>query len=309
MIKNLVTATLLATMPFNVNNTSNKEQTTSLEYVQTAEWVVNQTATTYVKNQVKKVEPYNYGALKIETIQCNQFYQNTQEQKQELRSYTITKLTFNQETSYTTFQFKGNKLYLDDITATGKTYERVLKVNTNPDIWNNYFNQIYYATNYQEETLQDLHNAIPGYKQYATTEIAIDMYNNYKASESYTPGDVQEVILLEYLYYNNNYYEDSATYGEYVYLNKDTNFFVASPTTLTITQEYQITNIPQDGSYEVVDVGGLMLTILGMPLAWISQAFNFTFWEATPYAINVGHVLGAIIFALLVIIIIRKIAR
>ena len=57
---------------------------------------------------------------------------------------------------------------------------------------------------------------------------------------------------------------------------------------------------------EVVDIPGIMFTILGMPFSFIAQAFNLTLFPGTPYQINVANVLFALIVALIVIFIIRK---
>ena len=60
---------------------------------------------------------------------------------------------------------------------------------------------------------------------------------------------------------------------------------------------------------EVIDVGGLFWTILGMPFAFISQAFNLTFFPGTPYSINVANLIFTIIGALILIFIIRRFTR
>lgn len=50
-----------------------------------------------------------------------------------------------------------------------------------------------------------------------------------------------------------------------------------------------------DGSYEVIDIGGLMLQILSMPWSFISTAFNVTLFPGTPYTINVANLAKGII--------------
>lgn len=60
---------------------------------------------------------------------------------------------------------------------------------------------------------------------------------------------------------------------------------------------------------EVIDVGGLMWEILGMPFAFISTAFNLTIFPNTPYAINIANILFAIIGALVVIFVIKKLTH
>lgn len=60
---------------------------------------------------------------------------------------------------------------------------------------------------------------------------------------------------------------------------------------------------------EIIDVPGLFWTILGMPFAFISQAFNLTIFPGTPYSLNVANLLFTVIGAMLIIFIIRKFTR
>ena len=60
---------------------------------------------------------------------------------------------------------------------------------------------------------------------------------------------------------------------------------------------------------EVIDLPGLLFSILGMPFAWISTAFNLTIFPGTPYAVNLSHLFIAIIGALILIIILKKILK
>lgn len=55
------------------------------------------------------------------------------------------------------------------------------------------------------------------------------------------------------------------------------------------------TNIIPSGTYEVIDIGGLMMEILTMPFAFISQAFNLTLFPGTPYQINISNLFLSII--------------
>lgn len=49
------------------------------------------------------------------------------------------------------------------------------------------------------------------------------------------------------------------------------------------------TNIIPEGTYEVVDIPGLMFEVIGMPFAFVSQAFNLTLFPGTPYQINIAN--------------------
>lgn len=76
----------------------------------------------------------------------------------------------------------------------------------------------------------------------------------------------------------------------------------------TIEEEFTY-EVPDVAGYEVVDIPGMMFTILGMPFAWISTAFNFTIFEGTPYAINISAILMAIVIGLIAIYIAKKIIK
>lgn len=64
------------------------------------------------------------------------------------------------------------------------------------------------------------------------------------------------------------------------------------------------------GTYEVVDIGGLMFTILTMPFSFISQAFNLTLFPNTPYQVNISNlflvIIAVLIFTWLISIIIKS---
>ena len=55
------------------------------------------------------------------------------------------------------------------------------------------------------------------------------------------------------------------------------------------------TNIIANGTYEVIDLPGLMWQILEMPFAFVSQAFNLTLFPGTPYQVNIANLFLAII--------------
>ena len=55
------------------------------------------------------------------------------------------------------------------------------------------------------------------------------------------------------------------------------------------------TNIIPSGTYEVIDIPGLMWQILTMPFAFVSQAFNLTLFPGTPYQLNISNLFLSII--------------
>lgn len=81
------------------------------------------------------------------------------------------------------------------------------------------------------------------------------------------------------------------------------NFYSRSDITVDYTTDVNITD------YEVIDIPNIMFTILGMPFAWISTAFNLTIFPGTPYAINLSHIFFAIIGSLIIIFVIKKVIK
>lgn len=71
----------------------------------------------------------------------------------------------------------------------------------------------------------------------------------------------------------------------------------------------QISYIVPVPTQEVIDVPGLFWTILGMPFAFISQAFNLTIFPGTPYSLNVSNLLFTVIGAMILIYIVRRFTR
>lgn len=60
-------------------------------------------------------------------------------------------------------------------------------------------------------------------------------------------------------------------------------------------------------NYEVVDIPGLILTILVMPFTFVSKAFgNFTLFPGTIYQVNIGNLILIILLATLIMFIIKK---
>lgn len=60
---------------------------------------------------------------------------------------------------------------------------------------------------------------------------------------------------------------------------------------------------------EVIDLPGLLFTMIGMPFAWISTAFNVTLFSGTAYAVNISRLFFEIICTLILIIVLRKVIK
>ena len=80
--------------------------------------------------------------------------------------------------------------------------------------------------------------------------------------------------------------------------------------TFTITKYVDgvyVPTTPNEPTTEVLDMNSLLFTILTMPFAFLSQAFNFTFFEGTPYAFNLSTIILSIISIAILIMIIKLI--
>ena len=71
--------------------------------------------------------------------------------------------------------------------------------------------------------------------------------------------------------------------------------------------------IPKNSSpisnIEVVDIPGLMFTVLTMPFSFISTAFNLTLFPGTPYQINISELFLGIIGLLMFVWSVGKIIQ
>lgn len=113
-------------------------------------------------------------------------------------------------------------------------------------------------------------------------------------------GDTRNIIIETYVKPNIDLdYEEGQRYN-ILDLNND-RFF--------IDFNMRTENTILEPTQEVIDIPAVLLQILVMPFTFMSTAFNFTFWQGTPYAINIGHLLLGLLIALIIIFIIRKIIK
>lgn len=98
-------------------------------------------------------------------------------------------------------------------------------------------------------------------------------------------------------------------YYDYTKITDNGSFIQNISTPLTEIQEEITYALPTTTDYEVIDLPGLMFEILGMPLAFVSMAFNFTIFPGTPYALNISHLIMAVIVSCIAIFIIKRILK
>lgn len=314
MIKELATACMLvgAIAPYKTAIT--QEEITNLALQSNAQWVITTNQNNdFAKNQITKAS-YENTLIKVEQIKISIFTASVSEENQEIEAFLFTRITRKQDLSY--FQLKylgegGGQTYQDSFSIndpdTQYAYEYYSRAQSSSSqaTFNNLFamETLNYALIFLAQTVVEGGELI---RQNNTID-GLNEFGCYNWQRTYTSGyDLSPVVYMERVYENNLYIPDNPEFEDLIVWNNDYNFFYNQPynTKLTYTWEIDPATV---NNYEVIDVQGLLLTILGMPMAWITQAFNFTLWPGTPYALNVGHILSAVIIASVIIIIIKKV--
>ena len=167
------------------------------------------------------------------------------------------------------------------------------KVNNNQyDNWDNFLNMTI-SQNMCYTIQQEIENINNGYyytKKQELIKIGNNSYDNVKEDEitlDITPNQ-DNYYYIEYIPVIRPTNMGGDTHLENVYSTKGTMYY-NQQATLTGT------NIIPDGTYEIVDIPGLMFEIIGMPFAFVSQAFNLTIFPGTPYQINIANLFLSII--------------
>lgn len=101
----------------------------------------------------------------------------------------------------------------------------------------------------------------------------------------YSITETQEEIQLEYSNFSTTINTINSTY-ETAY-----------------TTGYQTKGDLSDGNFATIQE--TMLNVLTMPFTFISQGFNVTLWEGTPYAINIGNFIKSLIAIATILFIIK----
>lgn len=249
---------------------------------------------------IKAPETYENSVIKIETRSFLYFYSNEYEEKQETYAYIYTKITPKISINYVDYYNNGTD-------------------------YSNYFNSLTEINAIEYDFYRSMPNASLNSVMELTTLTASnyqyleDSWNteNFDSRINYSNdvADFGNEIVYDYnimqqatyflarIYIRNSY----DTNEEYTDIPLDASLFIYDPKSTSGNYRWSVDT--SSANYEVIDVGGLLLTILAMPFAWISTAFNYTFWAGTPYALNVGHLLAGLIIAGLIIIIIKKVFK
>ena len=84
----------------------------------------------------------------------------------------------------------------------------------------------------------------------------------------------------------------------------DSNYSSSGITKISI-DILSVNKVGFSNDVEVVDVAGLLFTIISLPFTFFSQAFDLTLFSGTAYAINIGDVFLLIIAILIIIAVIK----
>lgn len=176
-------------------------------------------------------------------------------------------------------------------------------------------------------------NSITASDPYVYKDNLITAIENVSVSHSYTETKVvREGTFCENLSYNvqtSEYDKIGITNGQKAYLlqymsmerlDKNIKIKITDPDLPILDIEYnsgEQYNLSYDYegwiitpvNYEVIDVPGLMFTVISMPFTFFSKAFNLTLFPNTPYTINIGNILLSIIAMLSFIIILKLILK
>lgn len=169
-------------------------------------------------------------------------------------------------------------------------------------------------------------------QQMATLDSYI--YNNHYEEYAITPQPaiVENTLYFDELSNANNDITDinitaedtlSAGTTAYIYFKIQLQASPENANNVTIYRSNEVDYIPQTlyvsydytldmdtiENYEVVSIPEILFSILTMPFAFISSAFNLTLFPGTPYSINITNIIWAILTALIFIFIIKKVLK
>lgn len=277
---------------------------------------LNITASKYVTKRLQEEEGYNNTYI--------QNYYTIQNNLDNYWQYDTTTMLVMQIDSYnynvgTTIHIRNTLDVTDaETTANGYTYEvsnrRYLKqVYRTSEDWSEYL-----QVQARIQNAQQIRNAIENVNNnwFYTKEQSLTNVVTFAGDQGYRLNDDTELqllpkttnyIVIEYIPVATQ----TITGGSTPITSEEGNILVLeqyngiSETVVNITG----TNVIPDGTYEVIDIPGLMWQILTMPFAFVSQAFNLTLFPGTPYQINISNLFLSIIAMLAFVWLISFIIR
>lgn len=259
----------------------------------------------YQKVRIANSLAYDNEVVKIESTVSYKYYHDRQGQEQSLFCFNVVKLT--PKVDLNSYRVTANSIYsqaklpyttgskisayaVENMSNYGTYINAFLNMTSyNNTVVNSLNTYVCVNQNLQEETSQTANNNI------------LNNFGNWDVNPQLPRTD--PIVIIFKLYYINDY----GTQGTEQW-NDATTFLYGQPTYLNGTYSWTVQD--SDIHYtEIVDIPGLLLTILGMPFAFVSQAFDLTVFPGTPYAVNLSHIFLAIIAAGILIFIIKKVLK
>lgn len=242
----------------------------------------NQPTWWYINNNTYDPDVYSYDSQGLVAVEITPYNLNTNTQiTLQIHLNIVANYTTSGETdaairidSYRYISTQSNLSWLlnrQDWNATGKVYEWQTSLESP--------NNAYIYTKTADHTFLGYVNDLQG--------------RVITKTFTYTINVSTETMYFVW-YFFPTYVEDSQLQMESYYA-KGQGVKMTAADGITVTG----TMIIPTGSYEVIDIGGLMFTILTMPFSFISQAFNLTLFPNTPYAVNISNLFITIIAVML----------
>lgn len=310
MIKQLIATTLLSISPLISQPKTNKNDSTN-EPILTTPYRENESWQYEIDESITKeqyISDYLQIGSNITNIHSNKTH--TQYVNNEINiSIYVTNQAYKENNTY-----KGQTLiivnlipYITQEVNYDIQSSNLWKINATNFVYNKYIDE-----NNIETWHQRADNLQINYNQQKVTIDAINSISNL-------------LNPIETLEFTRNYQTSLEVQEQNVMLKRNTQY------TYIITYEYTNNSQPEafetttrqlnticDGYFfygefaiqpttEVIDLPGLMFQILGMPFAFISQAFNVTLFPNTPYQVNISNIFLTLIAILLFLWLIKLI--
>lgn len=150
----------------------------------------------------------------------------------------------------------------------------------------------------------------------STYDLYYYYFDNVSSIDEATLLWEQDGVTSTQLYSNSSSYRDNLSKLKYAYVNYRTPSSIdASGDSSDFRYRYVLSlglyqdNNNDDGNNKiiinVIDITGLLFTIITLPFSFLSQAFNVTLFEGTAYAINLSNLLLGIVSLVLIFGIIK----
>lgn len=290
------------------NEIITNSKTYNTEYNNTSYSIQTNTETSFIKNRVCSAIPYDNSVITIESAVSYNYTHNKTAKTQLLECYNVIRIT--PKTDITNYKLEIKSYYVQEHLDWYSNLNQILfYVSQNNDLYGTYVTQFLNMTTYDQTKVDNVKNSIctiSNLEETVTqdnTNDILNMYGNVPQNEFQTTLNTPLIMVLK-LYYYNNYNTNT---GKTAW-NDNSTFLYKIPGNLQGSYKWTI-DTDAVNNIEIVDIPGLLLTMLGMPFAFISQAFDLTVFPGTPYAVNLSHIFLAIICAGILIFIIKKVLK